>query len=372
VFGVGKVVRALFSWEFIGPHHLARVHSCQNRDEKIGIRVFALADRSRTYDFYHDEEVRPEVTVAYRSATVEDLSLWKRLCAYVRYVWVADEDVYFLCHYERFEVFLTAVVLRLRRKKVFVMNDSKFDDYQRNIFREVGKSIFYTPYCGALVSGARSASYLRFLGVGGQIETGYDTIDSEQMREKSRRPSEGLNPKTFFITVSRLVARKNIGMIIRAFAAFCQESEPSIQLIIVGEGPEKQTLLDLADCLHVGHRVKFLGLVPNEGIPSLVANSIALLLMSSSEQWGLVVNEAVACGVPVIVSEAVGARDTLVRNFVNGYVIEDDNLLGLTRAMLAVLRDANGLVPPGHIARSANVECFADAVTSLLAAQQAG
>lgn len=361
------MVRALFSWEFIGPHHLARVRSCHSRNEEIGARMFALADRSRTYRFYEGKDARSDVTVAYRSAIVEDLSLLKRLYAYIRHVWVASDDVYFLCHYERLEVFLTAVVLRLRMKRVFVMNDSKFDDYQRYILREVGKSILYRPYNGALVSGARSASYLRFLGVRGKIETGYDTIDTEQVNEKSGLLPEKLKRKKFFVTICRLVKRKNIEIVIRAFAAFCQESEESIELAIVGEGPEEQALRELVDLLDIGHRVHFVGLVPNERVPSLLAKSIALLLMSSSEQWGLVVNEAVACGVPVIVSEAVGARDTLVRNFVNGFVIENDNLSGLTRAMLAVWRDADGLTPPAHITRAANTEYFANAISNLVA-----
>ena len=362
------MVGILFSWEFVGPHHLARVRSCRKRDDNIHTRIFALADRSRTYNFYEDEDVYPDVTVAYRSATVEDLSLLRRLWAFVRHVWVADEDVYFLCHYERPEVFLTAVVLRLRRKRVFVMNDSKFDDYQRHVLREAAKSILYLPYCGALVSGTRSASYLSFLGVRGKIELGYDTIDVEQGNESSRLLPEGLKPKSFFITISRLVKRKNVEMTIRAFAAFCGEREHSIDLAIVGEGPEEQILRELAKSLQIEHRVHFVGLVPNDRIPRLLASSIALLLMSSSEQWGLVINEA-ACGVPVIVSEAVGARDTLVRNFVNGFVIEGDNLQGLTQAMLAVWNDAGGLISPDHIVRSASTECFADAVTRLLDVQ---
>ncbi len=181
----------------------------------------------------------PGVTVAYRSATVEDLSFLQRLRAYMRHVWAAEEDVYFLCHYERPEVFLTAVVLRLRGRRVFVMNDSKFDDYQRYIFREVGKSIMYIPYSGALVSGTRSASYLRFLGLRGKIELGYDTIDAEQGKEGARPLPAGLKPKSFFITIGRLVERKNIEIVIRAFAASCREREHTIDLVVVGEGPEK-------------------------------------------------------------------------------------------------------------------------------------
>ena len=360
------MVRTVFSWEFVGPHHLARVRSCHKRDENIRGRIFALADRSRTYNFYEGEDVHPDVTVAYRSTTVEDLSFLRRLQAYMRHLWLAEEDVYFLCHYERPEVFLTALVLRLRGKRVFVMNDSKFDDYQRHVLREAAKSILYLPYCGALVSGVRSASYLSFLGVRGKIELGYDTIDAEMGKEGSRPLPEKLRPKSFFVTVSRLVKRKNVEMTIRAFAAFCGERERSIDLAVVGEGPEEPVLRELAKSLQIDDRVHFVGIVPNDGIRPLLANSIAALLMSSSEQWGLVINEAVACGVPVIVSEAVGARDTLVRNFVNGFVIEGDNLPGLTRAMLAVWQDAGGFIPPDHISRSASTECFADAVTSLL------
>src|SRR5579871_628552 len=162
---MSEPVRALFSWEFVGPHHLARVRSCAERNGQIHGRIFALADRSKTYSFYERREADQDVTIAYRSTDVEDLSRWKRMKAYMRHVWGASEDAYFLCHYERLEVFLTAIVLRLRLKKVFVMGDSKFDDYQRHVFREAGKAIFYTPYNGALVSGERSASYLRFLGV---------------------------------------------------------------------------------------------------------------------------------------------------------------------------------------------------------------
>ena len=240
------MVRALFSWEFVGPHHLARVHSCQKRDGTIQSRIFALSDRSKTYNFYESEDAHPGVTVAYRSATVEDLSFLQRLRAYMRHVWTAEEDVYFLCHYERPEVFLTALVLRLRGRRVFVMNDFKFDDYQRYIFREVGKSIMYIPYSGALVSGARSASYLRFLGLRGKIELGYDTIYAGQGNERAQPLPEGLKPKSFFITIGRLVERKNIEIVIRAFAASCREREHTIDLVVVGEGPEKSALQELA------------------------------------------------------------------------------------------------------------------------------
>ena len=360
-----KPVRVLFSWEFAGPHHLARVRSCRP-DAGIQARIFALSDCSTTYNFYQSEAAHPDLTVAYRSVTVESLPWWQRLQAYIRHVWLANEDAYFLCHYERPEVFLTSIVLRLRMKKVFVMNDSKFDDYERHVFREATKAVFYLPYHGALVSGKRSESYLRFLGVRGNIETGYDTIDVKQIGRTSNKSAADLAHRSFFIVVNRLVKRKNTAMVMEAFAAFCAQNGNAIDLVIVGEGPEEQALRGLADRLGISDRVKFMGVVRNEEIASLIARSIALLLMSSSEQWGLVVNEAIACGVPVIVSDAVGARDALVRNFVNGFVVEGDNPEGLVRALSAVWREGGNLRPPENIVQAAATDRFADAVRKLL------
>lgn len=362
------MVRALFSWEFVGPHHLARVRRCREQYSGIQATIFALTDKSSVYSFYEtDEADDPDVAVAYRSVIAEELGFWKRLSAYARHVWFADADAYFLCHYERPEVFLTAVILRLRMKKVFVIGDSKFDDYQRQVFREAAKAIFYFPYNGALVSGARSESYLRFLGVRGRIETGYDTIDSRRIANRALSPREDLKPKSYFIVVNRLVKRKNTESIISAFAAFCEENSAPIDLLIVGEGPEGAALRELADRSGVAGRIRFYGTVPNEQISPLLANALALVLVSSSEQWGLVVNEAVACGIPVIVSDAVGARDSLVRNFVNGFVVEVDNVQGLSRAMAEVCRNPGRLTSPEHLSHAASVDCFADAVSRLLA-----
>lgn len=363
---MGRTQRLCFAWEFLGPHHRARVQACIGRDPAIEVRAFALADQSNTYGFYDHDDSVVRLAVAYRSTAVEDLDSFQRLWAYMRYIWFAGDDTYFLCHYERFEVFIAAVVLRLRGKRVFVMNDSKFDDYQRHLLREAGKSLLYKPYCGALVSGSRSANYLRFLGVRGKIETGYDTIDVRSVADSSREPADIELPDRYFISVGRLVQRKNIELAICAFHAACGEQDTPIHLLIVGEGPEQASLRALARRLDIGDKVLFLGKVPHNKIAALIARAVALVLVSTSEQWGLVINEAVACGVPVIVSDAVGARDALVRNLVNGFVIEGGNEPGLTRAMLTISRDRQQFASTDAEIHAASVDRFADAVWGLL------
>lgn len=359
------MLRVLFSWEFIGPHHRARISAAARRCSSLRARAFALSTKSATYDFYQHEDDSIELVVAYRSLEVEKLTFWQRLVGYVRHVWLTQDDVYFLCHYERPEVFLTAIFLRSRGKRVFVMNDSKFDDYQRYVWRELGKSVLYMPYCGALVSAARSASYLRFLGVR-RIETGYDTLDVEAVQQDSRREPEVVLPDRYFIVVARLLKRKNVELVLRAFRAVKNEISGSLSILIVGDGPNEEDLRILAQQLCIDDKVNFLGKLPNEKISPVIARAAALILVSTSEQWGLVINEAVACNVPVIVSDAVGARDALVRNFVNGFVIESDNELGLARAMVEIARNAGRFRETKAALEASSVDRFADAVLALV------
>ena len=79
--------------------------------------------------------------------------------------------------------------------------------------------------------------------------------------------------------------------------------------------------------------MRFCGSLDEAAVAQMLAASLALILPSIEEPFGLVVNEAIALGVPVLVAENFGARDLLVRNAVNGYVIEPDNVEGLAHLM---------------------------------------
>ena len=63
------------------------------------------------------------------------------------------------------------------------------------------------------------------------------------------------------------------------------------------------------------------------------------MLVSREEQWGLVVNEALALGVPAIVSKQVGSRDALVRNGVNGVVVDSESVAEIADALAAIASD---------------------------------
>lgn len=104
-----------------------------------------------------------------------------------------------------------------------------------------------------------------------------------------------------------------------ALRAFAMADVPGSHLLVAGDGPERTSLEGLARDLGVADRVHFLGFVNQSRLPAVYAMSDVLVLPSEFEPWGLVVNEAMACSRPAIVSDAVGARADLITQGETGF-----------------------------------------------------
>ena len=90
-------------------------------------------------------------------------------------------------------------------------------------------------------------------------------------------------------------------------------------MVTVGDGELKPTLTALRHELGLDKQVIFTGFVQYDRLPPYYALAGALVLASTAEQWGLVVNEAMASGLPVLVSDRCGCVDDLVQDGVNGF-----------------------------------------------------
>ena len=128
-----------------------------------------------------------------------------------------------------------------------------------------------------------------------------------------------------YIYVGRLVEVKNLSLLIRVFNQLSH-----LQLTIVGFGVLEQQLKAMA-----GNNICFKGAVDNEKLPELYRHSEVFVLPSKSEAWGLVVEEALNNGTPVIVSSAVGCKDDLVTPE-TGLVFESNNEKSLMEAILKI------------------------------------
>jgi glycosyltransferase involved in cell wall biosynthesis len=334
----------VFIWENFGPLHLDRCEAAAALlSPSWTARGIELANKSVEYKWASSEESGFEKITLFRGKSIAQVSFWQRTWATLRACWRVRPAAYFFCDYQEISTLVCAMVLRCCGSQVFVMNDSKFDDYQRHFFREMVKKIFYFPYNGALTSGIRARDYLRFLGFPeSKIQLNYDALSIERVRRLGAAPPapNGLQHKDrHFTIVARFVPKKNLSMALDAYSLYCASVASPRPLHLCGSGPLEPDLRKKVNDLALGDSVVFHGFVQTEGVCRILASTLALLLPSLEEQFGNVVIEAQAMGVPVILSNNCGACDLLVRSGVNGFVIEPDNPQGMAFFMALLCED---------------------------------
>lgn len=324
-------------WESFGPYHHDRIRALP----EAGIPVVAiqLFGRSVIYDWEDSAPPPyPMVTLAKSEDEISMLGLARKLVRAVRESGAGD--CYF-CHYEYPAVYLASIWLRLRGHRVYTMISSKYDDYARVAWREKAKRLMMLPYLGAIVGSERSRDYLASLGIDrDKALIGYDTLDIARLASQGEPlATEPRFEKRPFLIVARLVPKKNVPNSLRAFARYAREQQDGRRLEILGDGPLRQELESLAAELGIADLVDFRGHLESARVSEAMRRSLALLLPSTSEQFGLVVNEAFANALPVIISYQCGAVDVLVDDGENGIVIDAHSADQLHAAMTKVGTD---------------------------------
>jgi glycosyltransferase involved in cell wall biosynthesis len=125
-----------------------------------------------------------------------------------------------------------------------------------------------------------------------------------------------------------------------------------VDLLIVGEGPEKERLMTLTHEFGLGERVRFVGQVPQEELPMYYSAAEALVLASSREGWANVLLESIACGTPVIATDIEGNRE-VIQSPKAGVLVKERTSTGLACAIQGILAD-----PPSRQETRAYAEKF--------------
>jgi glycosyltransferase involved in cell wall biosynthesis len=134
-------------------------------------------------------------------------------------------------------------------------------------------------------------------------------------------------PENYFLASARFIEKKNLPRLIQAYAEYRRRSEIAAKapwdLVLLGDGPLRETLNSQLSTLNLNEHVHLPGFKPYDELPVYYALANAFVHASTSEQWGLVVNEAVASGLPVIVSNRCGCAQELVNG--NGFTFDPTN-----------------------------------------------
>ena len=171
-----------------------------------------------------------------------------------------------------------------------------------------------------------------------------DTIDAaafaaeaDRLRpqREALRAEAGLAPDDVAVlSVARLAPEKGLDTLVRAVAA---AGDPRLVLVVAGSGAERDRLSVLAGGL--GVRLVFLPDLPWERIAERFALADVFALLSRHEPWGVVVNEAAACGLPLVVSDRVGAAFDLVEDGRNGAIVPAEDPAAAGAALRALAAD---------------------------------
>lgn len=157
------------------------------------------------------------------------------------------------------------------------------------------------------------------------------------------------------LAIGRLIPRKGFQFLIEALPEIAQSVNCDFELEIVGDGPMKAQLIDLAKSMsssavkesNVDHKINFVGSVPYEKLVGHYNEADIFVLPSLAEGMPLVVLEAMATGLPIVASKVQGIED-LVQSGINGYLIEAGNTKQLAKNIAKLINDGQTRIEMGH------------------------
>jgi glycosyltransferase involved in cell wall biosynthesis len=232
-------------------------------------------------------------------------------------------------------------------KPILFSIESTAYDGPRRRWREICKRLLLRRATGCVVPGRRSFEYCARLGMKEErIFVAPNSVDQAHFRERAadlRTQREVLRRELgiqgiALLFVGRLVEEhKGVSTLIKAFKKIENQTKP-LHLLIVGAGPDLPYYENLAKQMG-GEGVCFLGERNQNQLCQIYAAADIFILPSLCEQWGLVLNEAMEFGLPLVVSEAVGAGPDLVRPGNNGFVFPVGDEEVLARILTDLVRE---------------------------------
>lgn len=262
-------------------------------------------------------------------------------------------------------------VFTFRKKVPFILwNGSieagyRSDGFLKRTFRRIMASSSY----GAVAYGSRAKDYLEKLGVApARVFIGINTVDTSffsRATEKIRQQKRSVeNPasdgRVHLLSIGYLSPRKNFHQLIEVMRLLhAQRNE--VVLDLVGDGSERTLLENLVKDYGLSDVVRFHGYLQKEALPGLMAEATLFLFQTDFDIWGLVLNEAMAAGLPVICSPNAGAAADLIREGETGYIMDFNEPEKVAAKILELLSDpekcrSTGANAAGYISRFATLQ----------------
>lgn len=248
-----------------------------------------------------------------------------------------NPEVVIIGGYDRLACWAALFWAKKHKRKAIVMIESHYLDRPRSVIKESVKKLFISRCNAILAAGTRHRDYVIRLGaksenifimkgVGGVNLSLYQTAVLEGRKNKIELCNKlGFPCRNYFLYVGRFSPEKNLLFLLKTYKRLKnKERTDDWGLILVGDGPQRKEIESFIKDNGIKN-VFFPGFIQKEKLPYFYAISDVFVLPSISETWGLVVDEAMVSGLPVLVSNQCGCYPDIVRDGINGFSFDPFN-----------------------------------------------
>lgn len=338
------MIKTALIWANLGPYHLARARVLSKQDDLEAVFVeLAAQERLRPWEVDKGTLSARVVTlmnVPYEQCPPRDLA--QRLTMQLS---ALAPDVVVVAGYGDVPMRAAARWAKRNGKASVVMFESTQWDHSRKWWREWPKGLFIRRYFdGGFTGGVSHTQYLLTLGIRREriweksavVDNDFFANASAVARDKAAELRRQLHlPECYFLYVGRFAPEKNLRALLEAYQQYHAATKAPWGLVMVGDGPHNAELRQRAAALQL-HDVLWAGFQQVEQLPLYYGLSSCFVLPSSMEPWGLVVNEAMACGLPVLASNRCGCVLDLVREGENGFTFAPDDVPSLAQQLVGI------------------------------------
>jgi len=283
-----------------------------------------------------------EVIIAFPGQNYENI---QQLKLFVR-VWITMNserpDAVAICGYSTIDSFALLLWCKVHRVPAILMFETCVYDKPRNFIIGLIKKYLVRRFDAAICGGRRHQWYLKEMGfLGEKIEIGYDVVDNAHFSHP-QNPSDDRHERVMgttgtrydgtFLASSRFVARKNIQGLVKAYKLYAASNAKPWRLVILGDGPMLRQIEKEAAGL-LGENIQIEGFRQYEELPVYYASASVFVHPAHREAWGLVINEAIAAGLPVLIGRCVGCLGDLVVDGLNGFSFDSEDIHELAGLM---------------------------------------
>lgn len=322
------VPKVLFLVRRIGPYHHARFQAASSR---LNLTVAETRSSSQEYPWEFTPNGNYKI-IRFPGTDENGIRGEVLLTAIIKAFESSKPDVVVTTGWADPEYHRAVIEASQRNIPCVFVSDSRAEDEPRRFYKEFVKRLIVRAYSASIVAGTASRKYAQQLGVDPtSIFSPWDVVDNDYFRKHTSKATD--LTQAYFLCVSRFIPKKNLLTLLIAFSSY-REQGGQRKLVLVGDGELKDELWRQVERMELIQEVEFHGFVQYENLPPFFSGALCLIIPSLSDQWGLVVNEAMASGLPILASKACGCTEDIVEHGKNGFHFDPASEDSITNAML--------------------------------------